>query len=107
MENKNLVSTVGSSTERIEQPDRVINRYNGKRVRIDGILFVIDVEVGRKVVVWLNPMQMKNDGYSVNSMMNEDDFPNAETTIIKGIRLVNRIADEVEQQIPADFTEVS
>lgn len=84
---------------------KLVEKYDGKRVRINGMMFVIRVSIDKRILVSADPIQSSNEGYEVSTFMTEDKYPDADITIKKAIRLVHKIADEIEDSLKADFNE--
>lgn len=82
--------------------ENVIGKYDGKRVRIEGRLYVIRVNVTSEILVSMSPMQEDRE-YEVNTYMHLDDFPNANSEIKKAIKFIHKVADEIEASLKADF----
>ena len=106
MENKNIVSTLGSSTGKIEHDNEIIAKYNGKRVRFtyDGsaYLYKILVHVGSEIDVRLVPM---NSGDVATNHVNYGSYgyEMGHPVYKKAVQRADAIANEIEQSLSVDF----
>ena len=84
--------------------DDIIKKYDGKRVKINGRLYVIRVTVDRRIVVSLDAMRDSEYGqWDVSTFMSIDDYPDADPVIKKAIIYAHNISEEIELGLNADF----